>query len=907
MLFDRPYPVLAMRTGPADAGGVFRREWLLQSREKFGPIRVEEQVRVNAARDRETVLKCEAFAAGEIMAKPREGVTREVFVAALTGAGAVSWEPIFGSAYWLVRFPSPGLDTEPQALAALARSAASVSAEGNGLGAGCLVPDDPRFPQQDSLQNTAQSGGRAGADIRMVPAWDICHASPDVIVAILDNGFDFSDPDLAANRYLNPREIAGNGIDDDGNGLVDDWSGWDFVDNDNDPDPTGDHGTTVMSILCARGDNGRAIAGVTWAVQLLPVKVTSGGGGGTGTAANLIAGINYARSKGARVMNMALVGFPYSTALFDAVEAARSAGILLVMGAGNAGIDLDAYPVYPASFASDNILVVANTDNLDQLNLTSSYGFQSVDLGAPGTNVPTIGRGGVILTGTGTSNAAPLVSGVAALLLQMRPDATVADLKHWILGTVDPLPSLSGRCVSGGRLNAYAALSAAQILPTITVQPLSRTVAAGGAVDFTVAASSPLPISYQWCRNGGTIAGATSATLTLSNLVAAQAGDYTVIVGNSTGSTSSQVARLTITAPLPAIQAPPASQHVAPGSTVTFSVTAGGTGSLTYQWKLNGTAIAGATSATYTVANVQVGNMGFYSVTVGNSSGSIDSDVAILTVAAGRSRLTALSTRGYIPAGGALTPGFYLRGSGTKSVIVRAVGPTLGSMGVDGPLSDPRMDLIPVGAATLLSNDNWGTNSDLPALRAAMPFALAEGSLDAAALTTLSTAINLGYTVRIGPSGAATAGITMAEVYDLDAVTSPVQFASLSTLGFTGTGENVLTPGFIITGDGPKQLLIRAVGPTLSGALYNVAGALADPQFRVVPLNMNLTVASNDNWGGTAALQAAFAQTYAFALPTDSLDAAAVVRLPPGGYTVQATGVGNTTGNVLVEVYDMDP
>ncbi|HTZ21442.1 MAG TPA: hypothetical protein VMC06_11235, partial [Opitutaceae bacterium] len=130
---------------------------------------------------------------------------------------------------------------------------------------------------------------------------------------------------------------------------------------------------------------------------------------------------------------------------------------------------------------------------------------------------------------------------------------------------------------------------------------------------------------------------------------------------------------------------------------------------------------------------------------------------------------------------------------------------------------------------------------------------------------------------------------------------------SLSTLGFTGTGDNLLTPGFIITGDGPKQLLIRAVGPTLAGAPYNVPGALADPQFRVVPLGQNFTVAGNDNWGGTAALQAAFVQTYAFALPAGSRDAAAVVRLPPGGYTVQATGVGNTTGNVLVEVYDMDP
>ena len=364
----------------------------------------------------------------------------------------------------------------------------------------------------------------------------------------------------------------------------------------------------------------------------------------------------------------------------------------------------------------------------------------------------------------------------------------------------------------------------------------------------------------------------------------------------------------TLTDSAPAITVQPASQHVTPGSNAMFSVAASGSGSLTYQWKLNGTAIAGATNATYPVATVQAGNMGFYSVTVSNSAGSVDSAMAILTVNSGSSRLTGLSTRGLVPAGGELTPGFFLRGSGSKSLIVRAVGPTLSGFGVNGSLSDPKLEIIPIGGATpLLTNDDWGTNSNLPALCAAMPFPLAEGSKDAAALATLSTATNTGYTVRVAPSGAATAGIAMAEVYDLDTVTAPVQLASLSTRGFTGTGENVLTPGFIITGDGPKQLLIRAVGPTLGAAPYNVSGVLTDPQFKVIPSGQDFTVASNDNWGGTAALQAAFTQTYAFPLPADSKDAAVVVRLPPGGYTVQATGVGGTTGTVLVEVYDMDP
>ena len=395
----------------------------------------------------------------------------------------------------------------------------------------------------------------------------------------------------------------------------------------------------------------------------------------------------------------------------------------------------------------------------------------------------------------------------------------------------------------------------------------------------------------------------TTGTATIS--VTATDTNGNVISGSFTVTVAASVAA-------PVVTTPPASQYVTPGSNVTFSVVASSTTPLTYQWKLSGAAIAGATSATYSMANVQAANMGFYSVTVTNGVGSVDSDVAILTVATGISRLTGLSTRGYVPTSGSLTPGFYLRGSGSKPIIVRAVGPSLSNYGVASPLSDPRMDLIPAGGTTpLLSNDDWGTNNNLTALRAAMPFPLVEGSKDAAALATLSTATSSGYTVRIVPNSTSTAGIALAEVYDLDAATSPVQFFSLSTLGFTGTGETILTSGFFITGAGPKQLLIRAVGPTLGAAPYNVPGVLADPQFRVVPLNLDLTVASNDNWGGTpasqAALQAAFAQTNDFALPAGSKDAAAIVRLPPGGYTIQVTGVGGTTGNVLVEVYDMDP
>jgi hypothetical protein len=480
---------------------------------------------------------------------------------------------------------------------------------------------------------------------------------------------------------------------------------------------------------------------------------------------------------------------------------------------------------------------------------------------------------------------------------------TVANMSAATAGSYTVVVSNS----AGSVTSTGAAVSLSQTAPVITVQPAAQTtVAAGGSCTLSVTATGT-NLQYQWYKDSTAIANATNASYTVAAMSAATAGSYTVLVSNSAGSVISTSASVNLPQNVPVITAQPASQtNVAPGGSCTLSVTATGT-NLQYQWYKDSTAIAGATNATYTVANAQAGNMGFYTVTVNNGVGSVGSAVAIVTVSCGRSRLTGLSTRGYVPAGGALTPGFYLRGRGAKALIVRGVGPTLSGFGVAGPLSDPKMDLIPVGGTTLLTNDDWGTNANLPALRAAMPFPLVEGSKDAAALTTLSTATNTGYTMRVVPGSAGAAGIAMAEVYDLDDATAPVEFFSLSTLGYTGPGDNILTPGFIITGDGPKQLLIRAVGPTLGAAPYNVPGVLADPQFRVVPLGKDLTVASNDNWGGTAELQAAFAQTNDFALPTDSKDAAAIVRLPPGGYTIQVTGVGGTTGNVLVEVYDMDP
>lgn len=355
-------------------------------------------------------------------------------------------------------------------------------------------------------------------------------------------------------------------------------------------------------------------------------------------------------------------------------------------------------------------------------------------------------------------------------------------------------------------------------------------------------------------------------------------------------------------APLAALQ----SQHVAANASATFAVTVSGS-DLTYQWKKEGVAIAGATQSSYTVARASAADMGFYSVAVTGLDATrnpVESPVAILTVdTGGPSRLSNLSTCGFVPTDGALTVGFVVRGGNGKSVLARAVGSTLASFGVSNSLADPRLDIVPAGAPVAInSNDNWGGGSVLgDAFAGVGAFPLPAACKDAALTAVLPSS---GYSARVTSALAGGAGLALVEIYDRDALDGSSRFVNLSALGFAGYDDQSLVPGFVVGGTAAKQLLIRAVGPGLTP--FGVTSPLPDPQIAVVPLGGSFTVASNDNWDGLASTVAAFQQAGAFDLTLGSKDAALVVRLPPGGYTVTVTGAGDTTGTVLMEIYDLD-
>ena len=460
--------------------------------------------------------------------------------------------------------------------------------------------------------------------------------------------------------------------------------------------------------------------------------------------------------------------------------------------------------------------------------------------------------------------------------------------------------------VSGQTRNGLARLGSP--LPAFTLQPADVIAGTGTTITLTAAADGP-DLRYQWRRNGSPLPGATADKLVLPDFQSADAGAYSVAVTNPFGTTVSSPATLTIGAPVDtrtlALTVAPQPAHAAAGARVTL--TAAGVGpALTFQWKKDGVAIPGATAATYPIAAATGAHMGSYSVVLASAGSAVESRAVILTVATPgvAGRLINVSTRGFVPAGGSLTPGFVLAGNGSKRLLVRAAGPTLLRFGVDGIIPDPRLDVVPLGTTTaLVANDDWSPGAALTAATAASSaFALDPASKDSALLADFPAG-GAGYTARVTTASATTAGLVLAEIYEADGPDASARLINVSTRGFVGTGPNALVPGFVIGGAGPKQLLIRAVGPGL--APFGVPALLADPQIAIIPLGKTASVATNDNWGGTAELTAAATAVGAFALPDGSRDAAVLVWLPPGAYTVTVSGVANTTGTALVEIYDV--
>jgi hypothetical protein len=437
------------------------------------------------------------------------------------------------------------------------------------------------------------------------------------------------------------------------------------------------------------------------------------------------------------------------------------------------------------------------------------------------------------------------------------------------------------------------------VAPAITTQPASRTVATGSPVSFTaVATGTPTP-TLQWFRNSVALPGAITATFTLASAALADAGSYTLVATNSQGTATSNAATLTVTGvPIspPSLSAQPANIAQAVGTAASLSVVA--SGSPTYQWRKNGANIPGATAATLSFASLAAADTASYDVVLTNAAGSVTSNAATVVVA---TPLTAvlrnLSVRTTLSANQILFVGVNMSGAG-KDVLVRAAGPSLGALGVPGTMVDPRLAVFTTASppAQIAQNDNWLGNAAVDAaIRAlgAFPF-VSTASLDAALVTNIIG----GRTVQVsGP----TAGNVIVEAYDAGPGNT-ARFTSISARNFVGTGGDILIAGFTIDGTGSKNLLIRAAGPSL-GAL-GVPGTIVDPKLEIfTATTVPVKVAENDNFSGAVDTLARTLGGFGFV--PGARDAAILVSLPAGGYTVQVSGLNNGTGEAIIEVYEV--
>jgi subtilisin family serine protease len=375
--------------------------------------------------------------------------------------------------------PEPGVGIAA-AIADLERMDGVLYAEPDHVVRQTATPDDPLFGREWDM-----------SAIRAPEAWDVTTGSAQVTVGVVDTGIDATHPDLAPNLWTNPGESGGgretNGLDDDGNGRIDDVHGWDFVDEDAQPQDGNGHGTHVSGTIAARGNDGVGVAGLNWTAAVMPLRVL--GDDGSGYVSDVVTAYAYAARKGARVVNASLGGDSFSRAEHDAIVAAPDT--LFVVAAGNDGANDDVTSEYPCDYDLSNVVCVAASDRDDSLASFSNYGAATVDLAAPGVDIASTWLGGGYALLDGTSTATPHVTGAAALLLAHNGALTVADLHNALLSSSHAVPALAGRVATGGRLDVAAALSVppapAEALPPLpsAAPALATPTTAASAADRT--------------------------------------------------------------------------------------------------------------------------------------------------------------------------------------------------------------------------------------------------------------------------------------------------------------------------------------------------------------------------------------------------------------------------------------
>ncbi|WP_105188920.1 S8 family serine peptidase [Pseudoalteromonas sp. T1lg48] len=400
------------------------------------------------------------------------------------------------------------------------------------------VPNDPSYANLYGMQKISAEA-----------AWDYTIGDASVIVGVIDTGFDFQHPDLVNNIWRNPNEIPGNGIDDDGNGYIDDIHGISAILDNGNPQDTGLHGTHVAGTIGAQGDNNLGVVGVNWRTSMVGCSFLGSGGG---TLADGVQCIDYMiglknAGNNVRVLNNSWGGGGFTQTLKDAIAAANNADMLFVAAAGNDASDIDAGGFYPAGYDVPNVMAVASTDSQDNLSGFSNFGDELVHIAAPGSFIVSTVPGGAYDSLSGTSMATPHVAGAAALVLSGNPNLTTAQLKNILMSTGDDVAALQGKTINGKRMNVFNALAdSGGTGPSffMNATPSSATVnqnesqdfvidltAAGGFTgDATLSLSTVPALDAQVLFSQNPVAADTATTMTINTTTATAPGTYQMTV-----------------------------------------------------------------------------------------------------------------------------------------------------------------------------------------------------------------------------------------------------------------------------------------------------------------------------------------------------------------------------------------
>jgi subtilisin family serine protease len=577
------------------------------------------------------------------------------------------------------RIHSRSHDTETL-LTVLRHDARILYAEPNYIVHALAVPNDPRFSSLWGLRNLGQDigcgascfgsrTGVAGADIKADFAWDVSTGSRANVVAIVDTGIDYNHPDLAANVWSAPASFT---VNIGGRAIVcaAGTHGFNAITNTCNPLDDNDHGSHTSGTVGAVGNNGVGVTGVNWVASIMGAKfLDSSGSGSTAGAINAIeftiqAKQIFGAGANVRVLSNSWGGGGFSQALLDEINKANTSNMLFVAAAGNSSANNDVTPKYPSNYTAPNVLAVAATDNGDRLASFSNYGPTTVDLGAPGVDVLSTTRNNTYKYFSGTSMATPHVSGAAALVLAVCSLDT-AGVKTNLMNNVDPIASLAGITVTGGRLNVDKAIRACSAPPTpnfsLSATPPSQSVVQGSGTSYTATvtpsggftgtvsfSASGLPAGASASFNPASVTTSGSSTMTVTTSSSTPAGSYPVTITGTSGAlihtTTVTLVVTTPTTPNFTLSASPSSQTVTRGASTTYTVTVTRTGGFTGSVSLSLSGLpSGATgafspnpatgaSSTLTVRTATTTPAGTYAVTITGTNGTPTRTAAVTLV-----------------------------------------------------------------------------------------------------------------------------------------------------------------------------------------------------------------------------------------------------------------------------------